>query len=98
MRNALSSSTRDTVNFTTDLWPPQPPSNTKNNNVVEGTTTITTIEPVLIVTTVDGEPCAFDPKTLQTKGRLADVGPKLKAVFPEELLRGTQESGVSKVE
>jgi len=51
--------------------------------VVEGTTTIPTIELMLIVTTNNGKPHALDPNTLQTKGRLVDVVPKLKAVFPE---------------
>ncbi|KAL9186001.1 hypothetical protein ACHAXT_005239 [Thalassiosira profunda] len=71
IRNALSSSERDTANLTADLWPP--PS-TKN---LEG------IEPMLITCTDNGEPYALDPKTLEMKGRLVDVVPKLKAVFPE---------------
>ena len=54
IRNALSSSERDTANLTADLWPLPSSSSTKNANG---------IEPVLIVTTDNGEPYALDPKT-----------------------------------
>ena len=71
IRNALSSSKRDTANLTADLWPPP------------GTTNVDGIEPVLIVCTDNGEPYALDPSTLETKGRLVDIIPKLKDEFPE---------------
>ena len=54
IRNALSSSERDTANLTADLWPLPSSSSTKNANG---------IDPVLIVTTDNGEPYALDPKT-----------------------------------
>lgn len=71
IQNALSSSQRDTANLTVDLWPPP------------GTKTKDGIDPVLITCTDNGEPYALDPTTLETKGRLVDVVPKLKSVFPE---------------
>ncbi|KAL7487974.1 hypothetical protein ACHAW6_013566 [Cyclotella cf. meneghiniana] len=71
IRNALSSSERDTANLTADLWPPP---FTKNKDG---------IEPILITCTDNGEPYALDPSTLETKGRLVDVIPKLAAVFPK---------------
>ena len=71
IRNALSSSKRDTANLTADLWPPP------------GTTNVDGIEPVLIVCTDNGEPYALDPSTLETKGKLVDIIPKLKDEFPE---------------
>ncbi|KAL3794643.1 hypothetical protein HJC23_010071 [Cyclotella cryptica] len=71
IRNALSSSERDTANLTADLWPPP---FTKNKDG---------IEPILISCTDNGEPYAIDPSTLETKGRLVDVIPKLASVFPK---------------
>lgn len=71
VRNALSSSERDTANLTADLWP------LPNNNNKDG------IDPILIVCTDNGEPYALDPQTLQMKGRLGDVLPKLNTIFPE---------------
>ena len=66
LKTALSSSERDTANLTADLWPPPGKS---------------TMDPLLIVITDNGEPYAMDPKTLETKGRLVDVVPKLDAIF-----------------
>ena len=73
VQNALSSSERDTANLTADLWPPPKKKN--------GQSTPNSIDPLLIVTTDNGEPYAVDPKTLETKGRLCDVLPKLEAIF-----------------
>ena len=71
IQNAISSSRRDTANLTADLWPPP---GTINNDGIES---------VLITCTDNGEPYALDPYTLETRGRLVDVVPKLKSVFPE---------------
>ena len=69
IKNAISPSERDTANLVANLWPPS------SDNQDE-------IDPVLITCTDNGEPYALDPKTLNTKGRLVDVIPKLKEVFP----------------
>jgi all-trans-8'-apo-beta-carotenal 15,15'-oxygenase len=71
IRNAVSSSERDTANLTADLWPPP---GTKNKDG---------IEPILIACADNGEPFALDPSTLETKGRLVDIIPKLKSAFPD---------------
>jgi len=71
IQNAMSSQDRDTANLVANLWP-IPKENGSNNS----------IEPVLITCTDNGEPYALDPKTLQTKGRLSEVIPKLVKVFP----------------
>ena len=73
IKNALSSSERDTANLTADLWPP-PKKNSKANS----------IDPLLIVTTDNGEPYAIDPETLETKGKLSDVVPKLCPIFQDD--------------
>ena len=70
-QNAISPMERDTANLTADLWPPPGTKNADN------------IDPLLIVCTDNGEPYALDPKTLETKGRLRDVLPKLADAFPE---------------
>lgn len=67
VQNAVSSRERDTANLVANLWPLSGDSN---------------IDPILIVCTDNGEPYALDPKTLKMKGRLVDVIPKLKSVFP----------------
>lgn len=72
LRNALSSSERDTANLTADLWPP--PKKKKEDGPPS-------IDPLLIVTTDNGEPYAIDPETLETKGKLSEVVPKLDAIF-----------------
>ena len=72
-QNAISSKDRDTANLVANLWP------------LPGTKNADNIDPVLIVCTDNGEPYALDPKTLETKGRLSDVIPKLANVLP----RGT---------
>jgi carotenoid cleavage dioxygenase-like enzyme len=41
------------------------------------------MDSILIMCADNGEPYALDPKTLETEGRLVDVVPKLKEVFPE---------------
>jgi len=69
IQNSFSSKDRDTANLTADLWPP-PGTNADK------------IDPVLITCTDNGEPYALDPKTLETKGLLSDVIPKLALVFP----------------
>ncbi|EED90585.1 predicted protein [Thalassiosira pseudonana CCMP1335] len=69
IQNALSSSERDTASLTADLWPPP---FTKNGDG---------IDPLLITLTDNGEPYALDPNTLQMKGKLIDVVPKLASVF-----------------
>ncbi len=71
VKNALSPSDRDTANLTADLWPPP---NTRNKDG---------IAPILIVCTDNGEPYALDPQSLEMRGRLGDVLPKLKTVFPK---------------
>lgn len=72
IRNAISSSSRDTANLTADLWPPP------------GTANKDGIGPLLITCTDNGEPYALDPDTLETKGKLIDVVPKLKSVFTDK--------------
>lgn len=76
LQNGLSSSDRDTANLTADLWPP-PKKNKQSGDHTESSA----IDPLLIVTTDNGEPYAIDPETLEMKGRLCDVVPKLAAVF-----------------
>jgi carotenoid cleavage dioxygenase-like enzyme len=78
IKNAFSSQERDTANLTADLWP-RP--NTSTSSTSSKSKSTSTIDPVLIVCTDNGEPYALDPKTLQTKGRLVDVIPKLKPIF-----------------
>jgi all-trans-8'-apo-beta-carotenal 15,15'-oxygenase len=75
IQNALSSSERDTANLVATLWPP-PPHHSKNKMDDQ-------YSPILITCGDNGEPYALDPKTLETKGRLVDVVPKLKEVFPD---------------
>eukprot|EP00536_Pseudo-nitzschia_multiseries_P004449 jgi/Psemu1/318424/estExt_fgenesh1_pm.C_740002 len=69
VQNALSSQERDTANLVANLWP-----------LSRGDRT--TIDPVLIVCTDNGEPYALDPKTLEMKGRLSECIPKLSTVLP----------------
>jgi carotenoid cleavage dioxygenase-like enzyme len=82
IKNALSSQERDTANLTADLWPrPNTNAISSSSTSSKSKSTSTMIDPVLIVCTDNGEPYALDPKTLQTKGRLVDVIPKLKPIF-----------------
>ncbi|OEU11318.1 putative beta-carotene 15,15'-monooxygenase [Fragilariopsis cylindrus CCMP1102] len=90
IKNALSSQERDTANLTADLWP-RPKTSTSSTS----TSSSSTIDPVLIVCTDNGEPYALDPKTLQTKGKLVDVIPKLKPIFDPPNDESTGSSGKS---
>ena len=83
LQNALSSKDRDTANLTADLWPPhkKKKKHSEEKNKDYNTQQISTMDPLLIVTTDNGEPYAVDPETLETKGKLSEVIPKLGDVF-----------------
>jgi len=81
LQNAFSPTDRDTANLTADIWPPpHKKNNIKNNN--DKNNNNNKLDPLLIVCTDNGEPYALDPSTLQTKGRLSEVVPKLSTLFP----------------
>lgn len=77
IQNALSPINRDTANLVAHLWPP-PSAKASTTEKEENT-----VDTVLITCTDNGEPFALDPKTLKTLGRLVDVIPKLRTIFPD---------------
>jgi carotenoid cleavage dioxygenase-like enzyme len=70
LQNAFSPTERDTANLVANLWPPPGAAGDSS-----------TMEPLLITCTDNGDPHVLDPKTLITKGKLVDVVPKLAELF-----------------
>jgi hypothetical protein len=79
--NAFSPTDRDTANLVANLWPLPDTSSKSGSSSSSATTTTTRMEPLLITCTDNGEPHVLDPLTLETKGKLIDVVPKLKSIL-----------------